>query len=160
MEILLAILAILCGIAGLAGAFLPVLPGPPLSLIGLLFIQWAGYGDFSSSFLWFFALLTLFLTIVDYIAPIWMTKKFGGSKAASTGSMIGLIAGIFFFPPFGMIIGPFVGAFIGEMVESKDTVHAFKIASISFVAFLLGTGLKLIASAIMLYYIITALIGI
>lgn len=157
MEILLAVIAIVCGIVGILGAFIPVLPGLPLSLLGLFLIQWAGYADFSTTFFIVSSFVTIFLLILDYIAPIWMTKYFGGSKLASNASLAGMLIGTFFFPPFGMIVGPFVGAFIGELIEKKDLVQSFKVATVTFGAFLLGTGLKFIASAVMLFYIVGAL---
>lgn len=157
MDLVLVILALGCGLTGIAGAFLPVLPGPPLSLVGLFLMQWSGYAHYSTTFLVVFTCFTLFVTLMDYIAPVWMTNKFGGSKSATNGSILGLLAGFFFFPPFGMIIGPFVGAFLGEMIENKNTAHALKIAFLSFLAFLVSTGLKLILSCIMLFYMISSL---
>lgn len=157
MDIILAIIAILCGITGILGAFMPVLPGPPLSLIGLFLMQWAGYAHFSNTFLIIFTTITLVVSVLDYIAPVWMTKRFGGSKMATNGSMAGLIIGIFFFPPFGMIIGPLIGSFLGELFEKKDSVQAFKIALLSFASFLINTGLKFMISGIMLFYILAAL---
>ena len=77
-----------------------------------------------------------------------MTKSFGGSKLASNMAIAGMIAGIFFFPPVGMIIGPFLGAFIGELIEKRKTVHALKIALLYFIAFILRTGLMVFYSIV------------
>jgi uncharacterized protein YqgC (DUF456 family) len=140
------------------GAVVPVLPGPPLSYIGLLLLQWSGYAGFSAAFLWIWAGITAVVTVMDYILPSFMTKRFGGSRAASIGSVLGLLAGIFLFPPFGMIVGPFLGAFAGELIHnSSDGAKAFKVALGAFFAFIVGTGAKLIVSAIMLFYAVRAM---
>jgi uncharacterized protein YqgC (DUF456 family) len=159
MEIVLAILAFLLLAAGLLGAVLPVLPGPPLSYAGLLVLQWSGYAGFTTTFLLIWAGITAVVTIMDYILPTFMTKRFGGSRAASIGSFLGLLAGIFFFPPLGMILGPFLGALTGELIHnSADGTKAFKVAFGALLAFFVGSGAKLIVSGIMLYYAIKALL--
>ncbi len=148
MDILLIILGVIFLIVGVLGCFLPILPGPPISFVALLFLQWTERAPFSSETLWTWALVTAVVTALDYVVPIYGTKKFGGTKRGIWGSTIGLVIGLFFFPPIGIIVGPFVGAFLGEMsngnVENKT---ALKAAFGSFVGFLAGTLLKLIASA-------------
>ena len=85
-------------------------------------------------------------------------KRFGGSKQATTGSTVGLIVGMIFFPPFGLILGAFAGALIGELMHDKENLaKAFRVALSSFVAFVFGTGLKLAASLIMSWYVLRAL---
>ena len=158
IEILLVILAFLLLVAGLIGSFVPVLPGPPLSYIGLLLIQWSGYGDFSSAFLWLWAVITVVVTVADYFLPVIMTRKFGGSRYATIGSLLGLLAGIFLFPPVGLIIGPFLGALAGELIRNHtDSAKAFKVALGAFLAFFFGAGAKLIISSIMIFYAIKAM---
>ena len=158
IEILLVILAFLLLLAGLAGSIVPILPGPPLSFIGLLLLQWSGYGCFSSAFMWLWAAITVVVTLADYFLPAFMTRKFGGSSAATTGSILGLLAGLFFFPPAGLIIGPFLGALIGELIHNRaDSIKAFKVALGAFFAFLFGTGAKLIISFVMLFYAVIAM---
>ena len=158
MQITLVILAFAFLAAGILGAFLPVLPGPPLSFVGLLVLQWSGYGGFSPAFLWIWAGITVAATIIDYFLPSLLTKKFGGSRIASIGAFLGLLVGIFFFPPFGMIVGPFFGAFAGELINSSaDGTKAFKVAFGALLAFIVGSGVKLIVSALMLFYAIKAM---
>ncbi|MCL2209025.1 MAG: DUF456 domain-containing protein [Treponema sp.] len=140
------------------GAVLPGLPGPPLSFIGLILLKWSGYGNFSNVFLWIWAGITIIVTVMDYILPALMAKKFGGSKAASIGSMVGLVAGIFLFPPWGMILGPFIGALAGELIHSrKSGKKALVVAFGTFLAFIVGSGAKLIAGSVMLFYGIRAM---
>ena len=103
MELVLVILAFVLLAAGMLGAVLPVLPGPPLSYAGLLLLQWSGYGRFTFIFLLVWALITIVVTLMDYLLPSVMAKQFGGSRAASIGSFLGLVAGLLFFPPMGMI---------------------------------------------------------
>lgn len=158
MEILLAILAILCLIMGLLGCVLPVLPGPPISYVGLLLLHWGGYGDFTTRFWVIWAVVTVVVTLLDYYLPVWMTNRFGGSRSATIGSMVGLVAGIFLFPPVGMIVCPFLGALVGELIHDRsDSTKAFRVALGSFLAFILGTGAKLIACGIMIFYGVKAL---
>jgi len=160
MGIVLVILAFIFLLAGIIGAVLPVLPGPPLSFIGLLLLQWSGYGNFTPVFLWIWAGITVLVTVLDYILPSMLARRFGGSRSASIGSFVGLIIGIFIFPPWGMIIGPFFGALVGELIHNRNNkTQALKTAFGAFLAFIAGTGLKLIASSIMLYYAVVHLIG-
>ena len=153
METLLIILALVFGIIGLLGSVLPALPGAPLSYIGLLLLLPCEGADISSATLWVTGIFLAIVSILDYIAPVWLTNLSGGGKQAARGSMAGLIAGLFFFPPWGLIVGPFVGAFIGELMEGSSKGKALKVALMSFVGFLLTTGLKIIYSGVLLFMI-------
>ncbi len=158
MDWFLAIFGGLLMVVGLIGAVVPILPGPPISYIGLLLLHFTKWADFSSNFLIIMALVAAVVTAIDYFVPIWGTKKFGGSKAGVRGSTIGLIIGVFLFPPFGIIIGPFLGALIAElMLNSDDFNKALRSGIGSLVGFLMGTGLKLGASLLMSVYFVRAL---
>ena len=155
MDVVLVIIACLLLIAGLLGAFVPVLPGPPLSYVGLLLLQWSRFGHFTTSFLWIWGGITVIVTIADYFLPALMAQKFGGSRWATIGTFLGLVVGLFFFPPFGLIIGSFLGAFLGELIHNRtDSTKAFKVALGVFLAFIFGTGAKLIISLGMIFYAI------
>jgi len=158
LSIALVILAFILILTGLLGSVVPVLPGPPLSYIGLLILQWSGRGGFSPSFLIFWAIVTACVTVMDFILPSVLAKKFGGSRAASIGSFLGLLTGMFLFPPWGLILGPFIGALTGELIHNrKSGAKAFKVALGAFLAFIAGSGAKLVVSGIMLFYAIKAL---
>ena len=158
MEIVLVIIAFLLLVGGILGAVLPILPGPPLSYIGLLLMQWSGYGGFSIAFLVIWAAIAAAVTIMDYFLPAMLAKRFGGSRYAVVGSFLGLLAGIFIFPPFGMIAGPFLGALAGELIHNrKDGAAALKVAFGAFLAFIVGSGAKIIVSSIMLFFAIKAM---
>ena len=158
MSIVWIVLAFVCLLAGIAGCIVPVLPGPPLSYAALWLMKWSGTADFDGRFLLLWGIVTLAVTVADYLLPAWLSKRFGGSKYAATGSLVGLLAGMFFFPPLGPVAGAFLGALAGELLyDSSDTGKAFKAACGAFVAFLLGTGLKLGASLAMGYYDVKAL---
>lgn len=155
---LLAILGIVFILAGIVGCILPVIPGPPLSWAGLLLLHWTRFTQFSATFLLVMACLAIAVTVLDYIIPVWGTKKFGGSKAGMWGATIGIFAGIFFFPPVGIIVGPFIGAVLGEIIAGKESGPALKAGLGSFIGFLLSTGLKLGVSLTMAYYFFRELI--
>jgi uncharacterized protein YqgC (DUF456 family) len=157
MDIFLIILSGVLLIAGLLGAVLPVLPGPPLSYIGLLVLHFTDRYHFSTSFLLWWLVIVIIVQVLDYLIPIWGTKKFGGSKAGVWGSTIGLVVGLF-MGPAGIIIGPFAGAFVGELLASKGAKDALKAAFGSFVGFLLGTLSKLVVCGFLIYYYVHALI--
>ena len=149
--LIIILIAVLLSLTGIVGAIVPALPGPPLSFASLLTVYFTCPGSISTEMLIWMLVLTIVVSVLDYIAPIWLTKIGGGSKAAIWGSTIGLIAGLF-FAPFGLILGPLAGAFIGEMSNESSLGKATKVALMSFISFLLTTGLKLSLSAIMTFY--------
>lgn len=152
LDYFLLVFAIIMIVVGLLGCILPVIPGPPLSFVGILLLHFTRFGDYSFSFLLIIGLVALVVTILDYIVPVWGTKKFGGSKAGIWGATIGLVLGIFVFPPIGIILGPLVGAIIAESLKGKDFSKSLRAGFGSLVGFALGIGLKLAASGVMTWY--------
>ncbi len=152
MDYVLLVLAIILLVVGVLGCILPIIPGPPLSFGGLLLIHFTKFAEYTTNFLVFFAVLAIVVTLLDYFVPIWGTRRFGGTKYGSWGATIGVVLGLFFFPPIGIILLPFVGAIVGETIKGSDFNASLRAGFGSFLGFLLGTGLKLITSLIMAYY--------
>ena len=159
MHTFFIVLAIILGIVGIIGSVVPGLPGPPLSWVGLIIMYYLkgtnGAGDpMSTKFLILWLIITTLVTVVDYVVPAWFTKLTGGSKYAARGAIVGLIVGMI-VPPVGIIVGALLGAFGAELLfAGKDTLSSVKSALGAFLGFLFGTGIKLIASGLMMYYII------
>jgi uncharacterized protein YqgC (DUF456 family) len=127
------------------------LPGPPLAFCGLLIQQLKSSSPFSSQFIFLFLIVTIIITMLDYVIPAYGTKKFGGSKYGIWGCTIGLIIGLW-LGPLGIIAGPFIGAFLGELIASPDSSQALKAATGAFIGFLAGTFLKLMLCITMVWY--------
>ena len=158
MDILIVILiliAVITTLVGIIGAIVPALPGPPLCYASLVIAYFTSPGYISSSLLVTWLIITIIITVLDYIAPIWLTKLGGGSKQAIWGSTIGVFIGLFFMP-VGLIVGPLAGAFVGEFMNEQQLGKAIHVALMSFLAFLLTTGLKLVASLLMTFYVFKA----
>ena len=102
-------------VIGIIGCLVPALPGPPISFLGLLFLHLSKFGQFTTPTLIILGSIAVVVTVLDYIVPLWGTKKFGGSKYGTKGATVGLIVG-FFLGPLGIIMGPLIGAFVGEMI--------------------------------------------
>jgi len=146
MEYVLLILSLLFLAAGFLGSFLPVLPGPPLSWLGLLFLYLVKGIEIDYWILGITLFITLAVTVLDYVIPAQGTKRFGGSKYGIWGTNIGLVIGLF-VPPFGFVIGPFLGALAGELIyDSNNFGRALKAAIGSFIGFLASTFLKIVVS--------------
>ncbi|MHA7109400.1 DUF456 domain-containing protein [Sunxiuqinia elliptica] len=158
MDYVLIAFGILFIISGILGGVLPVLPGPPLSYVGLILLHLTERYQFSTNFLVIWGIITVVVYLLDYFIPVWGTKKFGGSKRGVWGSIIGLLVGMFLFPPFGIIVGPFAGAVLGELSGGKQSKEALRSGFGSFVGFLVGTLLKLIASGMMAWYFFVEMI--
>ena len=145
MDTLLLTLGFICMILGIMGSFLPVLPGPTLSWIGLVFLYFTIAVPLNYWILGITFLLTVVISILDFVIPSKGTKKFGGSSYGVWGTNIGLVIGIFAPIPFGFLIGPFVGALIGELIyDFKDHNRALKAAAGSFLGFLASSFMKFV----------------
>lgn len=147
------ILAIIFFIAGLIGTILPILPGTVLIYIGMLL-----YGlitKFSSLDVYFFIIqgIALIVTLfIDNIASAVGTKRFGGSKQAAWGAIIGTILGVVIFGPLGIIVGPFLGAVAAEFLRGTEFKQTIRVGFGTLVGVIGGTVLKIVASIIMIVY--------
>ncbi|SIQ18287.1 DUF456 domain-containing protein [Maribacter ulvicola] len=152
MDIFILILGFILMLVGILGSFLPVLPGPPISWVGLLLL----YSTSAITMNWTFLGITLAIALVvfglDYVIPAIGTKKFGGTKAGVIGTTVGLLVALIFpiLGPFGIIIWPFVGALVGELLNKADKKTATKAAFGSFLGFLTGTFLKFMVAIVYL----------
>jgi len=155
MEIVLVLLASLFIILGIVGSFLPVLPGPITSWLGLLIIYLTDAIPLNTSFLIITFTVALVVWVLDYIIPAIGTKRFGGSKFGVIGTSLGLIIGLLAPIPGGIIIGPFVGAFIGELIFQNNSTRALKAAFGSFIGFLTSTFIKFIVAVVYLGFFIS-----
>ena len=145
MDILLLILGFSCMITGIFGSFLPVLPGPSISWIGLLFLYFTKAVPANYWILGIALLITVIISVLDYVIPSQGTKKFGGSLYGIWGTNIGLVIGIIAPIPFGFLIGPFVGALMGELIfDSKNHRRALKAAAGSFIGLLASSFMKFV----------------
>ena len=163
MNTVLIILAILLALAGIAGALVPGLPGPPLAFVALLLLHFSAAADYSPWLLGGFAAAAIVITVLDYVVPAMSTKRFGGSKAGIWGCNIGIVLGIIGLPfgpqgLLGVIVWPFVGALVGELLGGKEARDAFRAAWGAFVGFLTGTGLKLAYGLVVAFIVIRDII--
>lgn len=157
MDIALLIIGFIFMLVGIIGSFLPVLPGPPISWIGLLLL----YLTKAIPDNWWVLGVTLAIALIvftlDYVIPAMGTKKFGGTKAGVVGTTIGLLVALVFpiLGPLGIIIWPFVGALVGELLNKADKKTATKAAFGSFLGFLTGTFLKFMVAIVYLGLFLT-----
>ncbi|HOW23754.1 MAG TPA: DUF456 domain-containing protein [Sedimentibacter sp.] len=153
MKTLALVLAIIMFLIGLIGTILPALPGVLLIFGGMLV-----YGfmtGFASLSIWFFVMQLLVMAvifIVDFIASVVSTKKYGGSKQAAFGAAVGTILGVIILGPLGIIIGPFAGSVAAEVLLGKEIKQAVKVGFGSLVGVMGGTLFKLAAEALMIIY--------
>ncbi len=159
MDVFLLILGIILLLVGFIGCILPFIPGPPLAFFALLALHFTSWVQFSSKLLWIAAILAVVVTLLDYVVPAWGTKKFGGSKAGVWGASLGLVAGMF-LGPAGIILGPFAGALIGELLVNTDGNQAFRSAFGAVVGLFAGVLAKLVVCGIYTWWFVRELIAI
>ena len=143
MDILVIVLAIILMVGGIAGCALPVLPGAPMTYAGLLLLHFTGLAHFSTTQLIVWLIVVVVLQVVDYITPLLGSKYSGGTSFGNRGCVAGTLLGLFFMP-WGIILGPFLGAVAGEMMGGSDFPHAVRAGIGTLIGFLLGTLLKVI----------------
>ncbi len=150
MDILFIVLGIILLILGIAGAIAPVLPGPALAYASLWMLQFSSYKPFSDKWLGIWAVVMVLITIADYVIPAYGTKKLGGTKYGTYGSIVGLILGLIISTPTillipaGILLGPFIGAFVGELLGGAKTDFALKSGLGAFLGFIAGTFMKFV----------------
>ena len=153
VTIVLIVVGLLFALAGIIGCLLPVIPGPALSFLSLMLLSYAREWEaFSPTFLVVMGILTIFVSILDYAVPAGGAKKFGASKWGVTGSVVGMLIGTLFFPPWGLFIGAFLGAFTGEIIARKGGKEALRAGWGVFIGIMIGTGLKLAFTGIVLFF--------
>lgn len=156
MDIFLLIVAFLFMLIGIIGCIIPGLPGTPLAYVGLWIAHATDRIDFTWQTLLIWGLVTLVVSILDYVVPAWGTKHYGGTKYGVWGSTIGVFVGLA-FGAVGVIVGPLVGAVLGELISGKEWQQAIKAGWGSFIGILTGTILKLICCGLMTTVLIKAL---
>jgi len=141
MDIVLLIIGFILIIGGIIGSFIPILPGPITSWFGLLFLYLTDVVPMSYTVLGITLIIALLIFVLDYFIPAMGAKRFGGSKYGVIGTTIGLIIGLF-IPPFGIIIGPFLGALAGELLNGTKSDLAVKAAFGSLLGLLTSVFIK------------------
>lgn len=153
LDILMTVLGAVAVGAGFVGCVLPVLPGPPVSFLALLLVSLSGGWDtYSTALLIILAVASIVVTILDYVLPAVTSKRAGAGKAGVWGSVVGLIVGMIFFPPFGLIIGAFVGAVLAEALFNRGKSNPWRAGLGVFAGTMLGTLLKLATSGVIAFY--------
>jgi uncharacterized protein YqgC (DUF456 family) len=155
LTILLIILGLLMALAGLMGCVFPVIPGPPLSFLAILLLSYAkNWEPFGSLFLVLMACLALVVTVLDYIVSAFGAKKYGASRLGIAGSVLGMLVGILFFPPWGMLLGAIMGALGGELLAGKAGKEALRAGWGVIVGNMVGMGLKMAYAGVILFFYI------
>ena len=159
MDIVIAVIGLILALAGIIGCILPIIPGPILSFLALIVLSWIkNWQVFSPTFLIVMGALTALLMILDYIAPALGAKKYGASRPGIWGSAVGMVIGIFFIPPWGIILGAFVGALVGELMAGKSGKKALRAGWGILIGNVLAVGLKLAFTTVALFYYIKELL--
>jgi uncharacterized protein YqgC (DUF456 family) len=154
--ILLWILAVVCIVVGVAGTVLPALPGAPLVFVGLLLAAWAdGFQKVGWFPLVLVGLLTIAAFVVDLLATSLGAKRAGASGLALAGAAVGTVVGLFFSLP-GLLLGPFLGAVLGEYLARRNWQQAGKAGIGTWLGIVFGTAAKLALIFTMLGIFVTA----
>jgi len=155
----LIVIGLFLNIIGIIGVILPALPGIVLNYIALILLYIAKVEvGFSLRILIVFGMLTLLVTLLDYILPLLGARKYGASRIGIWGAVIGMLVGIIFFPPFGIIFGLLIGAFLGELIAGKEQSQALRAGFATFLGSLTSMVVKLLLAIVMTVYFLIHLI--
>lgn len=133
------------------GTILPALPGLPVMAVAIIIYGWwEGFQQVNTLLIVVTLVLTAIGTLMDYLSGPYTAKKIGASKWGVWGAVLGTIGGVILLGPIGLIAGPFLGAFLGEILGGNELVQASKVGFASLLGFLVGSLLKFIFALIIL----------
>jgi uncharacterized protein YqgC (DUF456 family) len=154
----LVVLALLLVLTGFFGCLLPIIPGPPLSYMGILVFSYAkDWEPFGLSFLLITFAVTFLVTVLDYALPAVTARRYGASPVAVWGSIVGLFLGLILFPPFGIFVGGFAGAVLGEFIAGRPGRMALRSGWGVFAGNILSLGMKMAFCGFLLFYVVIKL---
>ncbi len=144
MEVFAKILAIFVMLVGITGSFVPIVPGIPLVFLAILGYGWyEGFNVISVHYIAIMGALTLLSVLVDYIAGVWGAKRAGSSRLGMLGAGLGIVVGLF-FGPVGILVGPWLGAFVGEYLVLRDVSQAVNVATGTVIGIFAGMAFKVL----------------
>ena len=152
MDIIFLITGLLLCLIGIVGSFLPIIPGPVTSWLGILLLNLTSAVEFNLNFVLITFTVAVSVGILDYIIPILGVKKLGGSRSGQIGTTVGLIVALVILGPIGIIVGPFLGALLGEMSTNKSFQNSLKPAFGSFIGVIAGSVIKFLISLSFLFF--------
>lgn len=144
-------------LSGIVGCILPALPGLPVNYIALLLLYFK-FNSFSGNFMWLWLIVVIIVSLLDYYIPVWTAKRYGATRSGIIGSIIGMLLGMF-LTPIGMIAGTIIGAITGDLLAGRPHNEAIKSGFATFAGTMASIGLKLMASGIMTWYTVKAIIS-
>lgn len=151
----LSIFALILGVVGILGGIVPGIPGPAVSWVALLCAYFSSSMTVSGTSLLIWFVVMAAVTVLDFVLPGKVAAMTGGHKSAERGALIGLVVGMF-LTPVGMLLGCFIGALLGEMmIEGQDVYHSLKAALGAFVGVIVATGIKVVASVILMWILVS-----
>ncbi len=148
-NVVLAIAAILV-VLGVLGTVLPVSPGALLVFAGLFLAAWAQ--DFTRVGVWGLAIIGALMALsfaVDFIASMLGAKRVGASPKALIGAAVGGLIGVFFGLP-GILLGPFIGAVLGELIARGGFAQAARVGVGTWLGLLVAAVAKLVIAFLMI----------
>ena len=139
MTIALTLLGTVMVVLGLIGLVLPLMPGSPLVLLGLVLLAWAEqFQHVGTTTFVILGVLMLLTFVVDNVAGALGAGRVGASRLGLVGATIGTLVGVVFFP-VGLLLGPFLGAVIGELIARREPLQAGRVGVGAMVGVILGT---------------------
>ena len=152
MDLILLIIGLLLCLIGIVGSFLPIIPGPVTSWLGILFLNLTSVVEFNLNFVLITLTVAISVGILDYLIPVLGVKKLGGTRSGQIGTTVGLIVALIILGPIGIIIGPFGGALLGEMSTKKSLQDSIKPAFGAFIGVIAGSVIKFLISLSFLFF--------
>jgi hypothetical protein len=152
VDIILLIIGFLLCLIGIVGSFLPIIPGPVTSWLGILLLNLTSVVEFNLNFVLITLTVAISVGILDYLIPVLGVKKLGGTRSGQIGTTLGLIIALIILGPIGIIIGPFGGALLGEMSTKKSFQDSIKPAFGAFVGVVAGSVIKFLISLSFLFF--------